>query len=135
MYLCQVNTSEILYPVADPRFLRFSAGARIINRKVQSAPGYICGDQRYDGNNLFITRSVWESPQDLAAFIYSGIHQKFMKQAATWFKASTQPSLALWYSPDATLPDPDFCLAQLRKLVQHGESDNLKGVQWLAEHR
>ena len=101
MYLCQVNTSEIRYPVTDPRFLKFSAGARLINRKIQDAKGYICGEQIYDQDKLFITRSVWQSPEDLASFVYSGTHQKFMAQAATWFKPPQGPSLALWYSDSA----------------------------------
>ncbi len=84
MYLNQINVSEILYPTTDPRFLKFSAGAKLINRKAQVAREFICGKQIYDGDNLFITRSVWESPEDLAAFVYSGVHKKFLGMADSW---------------------------------------------------
>jgi hypothetical protein len=133
MYLCQVNTSEILYPVTDPRFLRFSAGARIINRKIKSAKGFICGEQIYDNDRLFITRSVWESPEDLVTFIFSGTHRKFMGEASTWFRSSEQPSLALWFSSDPALPELDLCERKLEQLREFGESDNLKGAGWLSQ--
>ncbi len=131
MYICQVNVSEIRHPVTDPRFLKFSAGAQVINRKVAMAQGYICGDQMYDDDTLFITRSVWQSAADLAAFVYSGTHQKFMAQAANWFKPVLEPSLALWYSDSPALPGVAFCLQQLALLRRDGEGDNLKGKQWL----
>ena len=132
MYLCQVNVSEILFPVTDPRFLKFSAGARIINRKVKEAPGFICGEQMYDDDVLFITRSVWESPEDLAAFIYSGMHRKFMDSAATWFKRTGIPGLALWYSDSPELPTLETCFSKMSLLRALGESDEVKGADWLS---
>jgi hypothetical protein len=134
MFLCQVNISEILYPVKDPRFLKFAAGVRVINRKVKLAKGYICGSQIYDGDKLFITRSVWKSPEDIASFIYSGTHQKFMSRASTWFKENHKPSVALWFSPDSALPEIEVCHDKLNQLAEHGESDNLKGVEWLSKY-
>ena len=134
MYLCQVNVSRIAYSVRDPRFLKFNAGAKLINRKMHTVDGFIAGDQIYDGNELFITRSVWRTPQSLVAFVNSGLHLKFMREAANWFSRPSQPTLALWYSNSDTLPDHRFCLQQLATLQQQGESERLMGAQWLANY-
>ena len=132
MYLAQVNVAEILYPVSDPRFLKFSAGAKVINKKIENAKGFICGDQIYDNDVMFITRSVWESPEDLVSFIYSGTHKKFMEMSGTWFKKLPVATTALWYVDEPKLPSVAESLKVLSQLRESGESDEIMGIKWLA---
>ncbi len=132
MYLAQVNVSEILYPTTDPRFLKFSAGAKLINKKVKEAPGFICGEQVYDNDVLFITRSVWDSAESLVSFVYSGTHKKFMDMSSIWFKESGEPKIALWYQDESSMPSVEVALKKLSKLRLEGETDEIMGVQWLS---
>ena len=133
MYLAQMNLSEILYPTTDPRFIKFNAGARLINQKIQSAKGYICGEQIYDDKVTFITRSVWQSPEDLAAFIYAGTHARFIDLAPMWFKPSDAATAAFWFTEDATLPSLDEAYAKLERLHQ-GHTD-VMGIEWLTSFK
>jgi hypothetical protein len=131
-HLAQLNVGRLLAPLDDPATAGFVAGLEPINAVADAAPGFVwrlqddTGDAthiRAHPDPLFIVNlSVWESLEDLAAFVYEGAHVPLMRRRREWFSRMATAHLVLWWVPAGTRPTPAEALDRLDLLERHGPS-------------
>lgn len=76
-----------------------------------------------DGSHLmFVNVSVWESYEQLHAFVYRSPHRAYLRHRLRWFQPVGQPSTVLWWVRAQERPTADEALRRLRHLRAHGAS-------------
>jgi heme-degrading monooxygenase HmoA len=132
-HLAQVNFGRLVAPVDDPKIDDFRNALDRINALAEAQPGFVWR-LTGEGNNatgirpdendpmLAINVSVWETPEQLAAFVYRTEHRDFVRRRHEWFVPATQPIFALWWVPPGHTPDIAECFERLTHLRTHGPS-------------
>lgn len=64
---------------------------------------------------FFATRSLWESIEAMHAFVYSGIHRRYLNRTREWFVESDRISMVLWNAVRGEIPE----LADARRRLEH----------------
>ena len=133
--LAQVNIGRLREPLDSPRLAGFVAALDPVNAAADAAPGFLWRLQTEDGNatavrafdwdeagsaGVIVNLSVWESPEALAAFVYSDTHRTVLRQRREWFERMTEAYTALWWIPRGTIPSTQDAEDQVRLLRAHG---------------
>ncbi len=136
MHLAQLNISRMLAPDIDhPLMADFVAQLDTINRLAEASDGFVWR-LRGEGNNatnlrpfdderVIVNMSVWESPEQLQAFVFRSLHTAVMKDRRRWFEkpgeTTPYPVLTvLWWIPVGHVPTVDEARARLEHLNAHG---------------
>ncbi len=119
-HLAQVNVSTLRYGIDDPRLTGFELGASLVNRAAGKTPGHIWSDQQHDGGDRFITRSLWRDVESLRAFVYSGVHRRYLNRGQEWFLPAASVNLALWWVEENHRPGIEEALGKLDQLARQG---------------
>ncbi len=130
-HLAEFNFSRAIAPMEDLKMADFVAASPRINALAESSPGFVW---RYNPSGtesfnirpfadplIYITLSVWESPEALKAFVFNTEHQAIMSQKAKWF-LPLEPHLVLWWIPKGTLPTIDEAKQKLEILKSQGST-------------
>jgi Domain of unknown function (DUF3291) len=67
-----------------------------------------------------VNMSVWESLEDLRAFVYSSDHVGVMQRRREWFEQMGEAFLALWWVPVGHIPTINEAEERLDHLREHG---------------
>jgi hypothetical protein len=130
-HLAQVNVGRFRKPVGDPVNADFMAALDHVNALAEASPGFVWrltgeGNDATDirpsqsDPNLAINMSVWESVDQLAAFVYRNTdHRGVMRRRREWFEEMTV-YMALWWIPAGTLPTVEEAMAKLALLEKLG---------------
>jgi len=127
--LAQVNIGRLKAPVDSPLIREFVDNLDRINALAESEPGFVwrlVGE----GNNatdvrafeeplMAINLSVWESLDQLAAFVYRTAHRDIMRRRREWFHEMAL-YMALWWVPRGHRPTPAEARARLEMLGRRG---------------
>ena len=104
--LAQVNIARLLAPLDSPALAGFVAALDPVNAAADAAPGFVWRLQTEDGNatavrafewdtagsaGVIVNMSVWESVEELAAFVYSGAHRPVLRRRRAWFEPMPRP--------------------------------------------
>jgi hypothetical protein len=139
-HLAQVNVGRLLAPVEDPRIDEFRNALDRINALADAQPGFVWR-LKGEGNNATdiqpdaddplqaINASVWESPEQLAAFAYRSEHREFVRRRLEWFHPASQPILAMWWVPAGHAPSLAECLERLAHLRAQGPTPHAFAFQ------
>ena len=94
-HLAQFNIAKALVPLDDPQLADFVARLAEVNASAEASPGFVwrlkddSGDatsiREYPDPKILVNMSVWESIEQLQAFVYQGKHMEVFKQRARWF--------------------------------------------------
>ena len=133
MLLAQFNLARLRHGLDDPRLVGFSAGANMIRRAAASAPGHVWNTQDVIDDAYFATRSLWESVESLHAFVYSGLHRRYMNRTNEWFVDDGQINMVLWNVPDSEVPELEDARERLEHLREYGPTDRAFGFASAAE--
>ena len=111
-------------PLDSPLMADFVAALDPINALADDAPGFVWRLATEDGNAtairafdddaLIVNMSVWESIEQLAAFVYRSGHLDVMRRRREWFE-HVRLHMALWWVPQGEIPT----LAQAQERVAH----------------
>jgi heme-degrading monooxygenase HmoA len=128
--LAQVNIARLRAPIDSPQTAEFVARLAPVNALADDAPGFLWRLQTEDGDatavrafgddRIIVNMSVWESLEQLAAFVYRSGHVEVMRRRQQWFERMAESWLALWWIPAATLPTVAHAEARLAHLRRHG---------------
>lgn len=133
--LAQVNISRMKAPLDDPSFRDFVAGLEPVNALADDAPGFVWRLQTEDGDatsvrafewdvrgtsGVLVNMSVWESPEALAAFVFSGDHLAIMKRRREWFHKVQDVMTALWWVPAGYRPTTADAEEKIKHLRVYG---------------
>jgi heme-degrading monooxygenase HmoA len=132
MQIAQLNVARMLAPLDDPVMADFVAGLAPVNAAADAAPGFVwrLADEtgtgatsiRIDEDDLLIVNmSVWESPEDLAAFVHrQRDHAAALRRRRDWFERVETPMVVLWWVRDGHRPTVDEAAARLEHLRANG---------------
>ena len=125
----QVNIARAKAPVDSPLLAGFVAKLDEVNALADAAPGFVWRLQTEDGNAtairafdddlIIVNMSVWESVDNLAAFVYRSDHVEVMRRRSEWFER-LDLSMALWWIPRGHIPTIPEAQARLAHLTEHG---------------
>lgn len=128
-HLAQVNIAWAIAPLDDPRLADFAARIEEVNRLAERAPGFVWRDaggqpppERADPRLLY-NASVWESPEALHAYVYSGGHLEVFRERTRWFEPPRGPHTALWWIPAGRRPDSREAFERLDHLQAQGPTE------------
>lgn len=132
MLIAQFNLARLRHGLDDPRLVGFSAGASMIRKAALTAPGHVWNAQDVIDDAFFATRSLWQSVESLRAFVYSGIHRRYLNRTNEWFVEDEQVNMVLWCVDEGEIPELDDARTRLEGLRQHGPTNRAFGFRTAA---
>ncbi|MCK6623977.1 MAG: DUF3291 domain-containing protein [Anaerolineae bacterium] len=131
-HLAQVNIGRILAPLDGPLMAGFVARLDEINALADGTPGFVwrlqteegnATDLRpYDDDRILVNMSVWESLEDLKAYVYKSAHAEVMRQRRQWFEKFEGMYMTLWWVKAGHIPTVAEAKRRLEYLSEHGPS-------------
>lgn len=132
--LAQVNIARLLAPLDSPLIADFVAALDPVNAQADAAPGFLWRLQTEDGDataisgfasegttDLVINMSVWETVQDLAAYVYGNSeHRAVLRRRREWFEKMTEAYAALWWVARGHAPTVAEAEERVGHLRVHG---------------
>ena len=128
--LAQLNIGRVLWPPDDPRMAGFMGRLDELNKLADESPGFVWRLQTeagnatalrpYDDERLLMNMSVWETLEDLRAYVYRSAHAPVLAQRKQWFEPMTTPFMALWWVPAGHRPSVEEAKARLAELAARG---------------
>ena len=133
--LAQLNIGSILGPIDGPIMADFAALLDEINAIAERSPGFIWRLQASDGNatsfrpfdddNILVNLSVWESVEQLHAYVYRSAHGAAMRRRREWFEPMRGGYVALWWVPAGHRPSLVEARQRLEHLAEYGPSTHV----------
>jgi hypothetical protein len=131
LHIAELNIARALAPIDAPLLDDFNAALDPINALADGSPGFVWRLQTDDGNatairpfeddRMIVNLSVWESIDDLAAFVYRSDHVSVMRRRREWFER-IQVFMVLWWVPAGHTPSVEEAIERLEHLRAHGPS-------------
>lgn len=121
----------MLAPTIDhPIMADFVAQLGTINALAEQSDGFVWrlkGDgsnatdiQAFDDERIIVNMSVWESLEQLQAFVFRSLHTAVMRDRKKWFEKPDAMMTVLWYVTTGHLPTIDEAKARLEHLNTYG---------------
>lgn len=131
MHVAQINIGTMVAPTDDPRVAEFMQALDRVNALADAAPGFVWRLQTEAGNatdiQIFpnplelLNMSVWESVEQLKAYVYQGDHVEFFRRRAEWFERDAK-RVALWHVEPGHVPELDEAVRRVEFQERHGSS-------------
>ena len=131
-YLAQINIALMKAPLEDPIMAEFAAGLAEVNAIADRSPGFIWRLQSSSGNatdirafpdpRMLVNLSVWQSVEQLKAYVYQSLHGEFFVRRRKWFEKYQGEHFTMWWIPIGHLPTVEEAKAKLEYLALHGDS-------------
>ena len=131
-HLAQLNIGRILAPLESPVMADFVNNLDTINALAENSPGFIwrlkddannaTSIQIYDDHRIIVNMSVWNSFDELYAYVYKSMHTEFLKRRREWFEKMGDLYHVLWHVPVGHRPDVAEARDRLEHLRAHGET-------------
>ncbi|MEM7274943.1 MAG: redox-sensitive transcriptional activator SoxR [Actinomycetota bacterium] len=130
-HLAQINIGRLRHPVDDPRVAEFMDNLDAMNELAERSAGYVwrlqdesgnaTGIRAFDDETILPNLTVWESIEDLKAYVYKSDHARFLRRRREWFLPMDDlPVLTMWWIPAGHLPTLDEARARIDHLLEHG---------------
>lgn len=128
--VAQVNIARFKAPIDSPLIAGFVERLDPINALADDAPGFVWRLQTEEGNAtsihafeddlILVNMSVWESVEDLNAFVYRSPHFEVFRRRREWTEHMDRAYLALWWIHAGTIPTVEEGRRRLDLLIEHG---------------
>ena len=115
-HVAQINIGTMVAPTGDLAVAEFMDNLERINAIADEAPGFVWRLQTDEGNatdiHVFpnplelVNMSVWETVDDLKAYVYRSEHVDLFRRRAEWFEADAK-RVALWHVAHGEIPEVD----------------------------
>ena len=130
VHLAQINIGRMKGPLDGPVMAGFMARLADLNALADGSGGFVwrlqgdAGDNTYlrpyDDERIIVNMSVWETIDQLRAYVYESAHAAVLKQRRDWFEKFDGVMMALWWIPVGHIPSIDEAKQRLASLEQHG---------------
>lgn len=141
MNIAELNIGKLRYPPDDPRMAEFIGNLGRINALAEHAPGFVWrlqggGDGAIDifhpdHPDTNVNLSVWETAEDLEAYVFKTVHVQFYRRKPDWFEMPTEPSFVMWPVPVGHRPTVIEAFDRLEHLHAHGSTEHAYGWEAL----
>ena len=111
VHLAQINIGRMKGPLDGPVMAGFMARLDDLNALADRSDGFVWRLQGDEGNNTYmrpyederiiVNMSVWETIDQLRAYVYGSAHAELLKQRRDWFESQRG---CLWRSGDPRRP-------------------------------
>jgi hypothetical protein len=129
-HIAQLNIGRARDVPGSPAMAEFMALLDPVNAQADAAPGFVWRLQTEEGNatalrpypgddRMIVNMSVWETIEDLAAFVYRGDHVAVMRRRREWFEPM-EPYMTLWWVPAGHIPTVEEAKERLAHLAANG---------------
>src|SRR5262245_15238995 len=128
--IAQTHIATFKAPIDSPPLADFVAKLDPINALADASPGFVWRLQTDDGNAtsihafedelVLVNMSVWESFEDLNAFVYRSGHFEVFRRRREWTEHTTQPYVALWWVRRGVIPTVEEGKRRLELLTERG---------------
>jgi Domain of unknown function (DUF3291) len=146
MPLAQLNIGRLIADKTDLSVAGFMDNLALVNAIAERAPGFLWRLKDESNDNatdlpvtddprVIVNLSLWESVQTLEAFVWTTLHEKFLRKRGDWFAPWEGPHLVSWWWQEAEMPTLAQGLERLAQLAAHGPTDEAFGWQQLSEAR
>ncbi|HKE54929.1 MAG TPA: DUF3291 domain-containing protein [Actinomycetota bacterium] len=132
--VAQVNIARFKAPIDSPLIAGFVERLDPINALADDAPGFVWRLQTEEGNAtsihafeddlILVNMSVWESVEDLNAFVYRSPHFEVFRRRREWTEHMDRAYLALWWIHAGTIPTVEEGKRRLDLLIEHGPTSD-----------
>lgn len=135
MHLAQLNIAESVHAMDDPRMEPFTGRINAINAMADRSEGFIWrltdDDPNMDGalgltlpgdDNSLVNMSVWDTLENLFAFVYKTAHAKIMNDNRDNFKTLATNHFVLWWIDEGHVPGLGEAAERLTYLRENGPS-------------
>ena len=129
-HLAQINIGRMRAPLDSPVMADFVAQLDAINALAEASPGFVwrlIGEgndatslRPFDDDFIIVNMSVWESLEDLRAYVYKSAHTAVMRRRREWFEQFERTFVALWWVEAGYLPTVGQAKQRLLHLEAHG---------------
>lgn len=131
-HLAQINIAKMIGAnISDPLMKDFVDQLDEVNAAAEESKGFVWR-LKDDNNNatsinpfedeqLIVNMSVWESIEDLYAFVYNGRHVEVLKRRKDWF-SKMKLFMVMWYVPAGIIPTVEEAKQRLHYLEINGPS-------------
>lgn len=130
-HVAQINIGTMVAPTDDPAVAEFMDNLDRINAIADDAPGFVWRLQTDEGNatdiHVFpnplelVNMSVWQTVDELKAYVYRSEHVEFFRRRAEWFEADAK-RVALWHVAAGEIAELDDAVRRVEFLEQSGPS-------------
>jgi hypothetical protein len=103
-----------------------------VNAVADASPGFVWRYETEDeepeevrvfgDESILFNMSVWESIEDLEAFVYSSNHLEVLQKKSRWFERSTRAPLVLWWVESGHIPSVEEAKQRFDILWRDGRS-------------
>jgi hypothetical protein len=133
MHLAELNIAQMKGENIDaPIMASFAAQLDEINALAEASAGFVwrlkddSGDatsiKAFDDPRVIVNMSVWESMENLEAYVFSGRHMEVMKNRREWFNRMATMHMVLWWVPVGHTPTTEEAKERLEFLQKNGAS-------------
>jgi heme-degrading monooxygenase HmoA len=132
-HIAQINIALMRAPLDDPLMEEFVASLDEINALADSSPGFVWRLQTDQGNaidlrpygddRILFNLSVWESLEQLQAYVYKSAHGEVMQKRRQWFEKFEGMYFALWWVEAEHIPSVMEAKQRLDYLDEQGASE------------
>ena len=140
MYLAQLNISRMNAPSIDhPLMADFVAQLDAVNALAEASDGFIWrlkGEgndatslRPFDDERIIVNMSVWESPEQLQAFVFRSMHTEVMRDRRNWFEKPTESTTVLWWIPVGHRPTVAEAKEKLAQLNRDGSGPDAFSIR------
>jgi len=130
-HLAQINIGRIIgTTIHDPIMEGFVSQLEEVNTLAETSKGFVwrLKDENnnatslnpYNDDQIIINMSVWETLEDLEAFVYYGRHVQVLKDRRKWFVKFGSVFMVLWYIPIGHIPSIEEARERMDHLHQNG---------------
>ena len=141
MHIAELNIGKLRYPPDDPRMAEFMDNLGRINALAERAKGFVWRLQG-DGDGAIdifhpdhpdtnVNLSVWETPEDLEAYVFKTVHAQFYRRKPDWFEMPTENSFVMWPVAIGHRPTVIEAFERLEHLRANGSTDHAYGWEAL----
>ncbi|TDT16908.1 acetyltransferase (GNAT) family protein [Ilumatobacter fluminis] len=130
-HVAQVNIGTMVAPTDDPAVAEFMDNLDRINAIADDAPGFVWRLQTDEGNatdiHVFpnplelVNMSIWQTVDELKAYVYRSEHVEFFRRRAEWFEADAK-RVALWHVAVGEIAELDDAIRRVEFLERSGPS-------------
>ena len=134
--VAQVNVGRLVAPLDSPQLADFVAWLDPGNAVADGAPGFVWRLQTEDGDatalrafendaegadgGILVNMSVWETVEDLAAFVYGAAHLAVLRRRREWCERLKDIYAAAWWVPRGHIPTIREAEDRVKHLRAHG---------------
>jgi len=136
-HVAQLNVARLHHSLDDERTAGFVDALDPINELAETSPGFVWRLVDDDGQSssyvdvpgergtdpfFLVNLSVWETPEQLRAFVYGTAHRDFLRRRAEWFESFDGVYAVCWWIPAGHEPTAAEALDRLERLERDGPS-------------